>query len=44
MTKTRTVGRDFTIRFDNRRFQIPKTLARGIRPCTGPVFLDKWAA
>ena len=31
-TWTRTVGRDFTIRFDNRRLQIPKAQARGIRP------------
>lgn len=31
-TFTRTVGRDFTIRFANRRFQIPKSAARGIRP------------
>jgi len=31
-TCTRTVGRDFTIRFDNRWLQIPKSQARGIRP------------
>lgn len=31
-TFTRTVGRDFTIRFANRRFQILKSAARGIRP------------
>ena len=31
-TWTRTVGRDFTIRFQNRRLQIPKAHARGIRP------------
>ena len=29
---TRTVSRDFTIRFKNRRLQIPKAQARGIRP------------
>jgi hypothetical protein len=31
-TVTRTVARDFTIRFQNRRLQIPKSQARGIRP------------
>jgi len=31
-TWTRTVGRDFTVRFRNRRLQIPKDQARGIRP------------
>jgi len=31
-TWTRTVSRDFTIRFRNRRLQIPKAQARGIRP------------
>ena len=31
-THTRTVGRDFTLVFQNRRYQIPKALARGIRP------------
>jgi hypothetical protein len=31
-TSTRTVGRDFTVRFRNRRFQIPKAQARDIRP------------
>lgn len=31
-TWTRTVARDFTIRFKNRRLQIPKAQARGIRP------------
>lgn len=31
-TSTRTVARDFTLRFQNRRYQIPKNQARGIRP------------
>jgi hypothetical protein len=31
-TLTRTVTNDFTIRFKNRRWQIPKSQARGIRP------------
>jgi hypothetical protein len=31
-THTRTVGHDFTIRFNNHRLQIPKSQARGIRP------------
>jgi hypothetical protein len=31
-TWTRTVARDFTIRFRNRRLQIPKQQARGMRP------------
>lgn len=31
-TSTRTVQADFTIRFRNRRFQIPKHQAKGIRP------------
>jgi hypothetical protein len=31
-TQTRTVYNDFTIRYDNRRWQIPKSQARGIRP------------
>lgn len=31
-TLTRTVCNDFTIRYNNRRWQIPKSQARGIRP------------
>ncbi len=31
-TQTRTVYNDFTIRYNNRRWQIPKSQARGIRP------------
>ena len=31
-TLTRTVTNDFTIRYNNRRWQIPKSQARGIRP------------
>ncbi len=31
-TWTRSVGNDFTVRFKNRLWQIPKSLARGIRP------------
>jgi hypothetical protein len=31
-TLTRSVGHDFTIRYKNRRWQIPKRQARGIRP------------
>jgi hypothetical protein len=31
-TSTRTVARDFTLRFNNRQFQISKKQARGIRP------------
>ena len=31
-TWTRTVARDFTIRFKNRRLQIPKSQTRGLRP------------
>lgn len=31
-TWTRSVREDFTVRFHNRRLQIPKTQARGIRP------------
>jgi hypothetical protein len=31
-TETRSVGNDFTIRYQNRRWQIPKHQARGIRP------------
>ncbi len=31
-THTRTVANDFTIRYESRRLQIPKSQARGIRP------------